>query len=616
LLTKTGKCQGRGPIAARVLVATTVAAAAILTGAPANAAGPHFSFTPSFLAYTDSATPDTTTFYPSGDLPVGAHVVDKVVHKNRVYFGFDIAGVPLARLSTARLVVVESAANDCTKPRALSARPVTELTGSNSWANPPDPTGTAMPAVPEAAGCTARVGFDLTEALGKTLKNKQSRLWIELRVPGGDENDPAYGRALWQNAFAFEVTLTNTPPKTPTKLTYGDGTPCSAGIYYTGNDFSVQADQTDADRDPADQLTSEVEFWPLNSPGNVTSVPTSQGSGPDGIFGFAYIRVNNLAEGAYAWHARTYDQRAYSDWSAPCPFTVDKTKPNAPTVSSAEYPENPPAPTGAVGQAGTFVFTANGSDDVTDFFYGTSPYSLWNRVPADHPGGAATIQWSPSTAGEQSLYVTSLDRAHNLSPVREYKINVRSYGVSVWPTGQAPDPAGSRGVVVTLHFTTQVGNGLTTIAYAVDGEAEQFAPVGADGVIDVVTPPVAAGQHTLSYSGRDSAGTSHFDSTTTFYASDEPTVTSDGVYPIDGSGGGVGVEGVFTVTPYLAAGVQDVEYFTTQNSTHVVVPIDADGKARIHWTPTQAGWTYFWFTVRYTDGTTSSYHSFSVTVNG
>ena len=264
-----------------------------------------------------------------------------------------------------------------------------------------------------------------------------------------------------------------------------------------------------------------------------------------------------------------------------CPFTIDKTPPNTPTVSSAEYPENPPAPTGGYGQSGTFVFTANGSTDVTQFLYGTSPGSLFTRVNADSQG-TATITLTPRQIGMQSLYVVSLDRAHNASPVREYTFNVRSYAVSVWPTGQVPDPAGSRAAQVTLHFTTQAGNGLTTIAYAID----------------------------------DGTGTSQFDSSITFYAGDEPTVDSDGVYPIDGSGGGVGVTGVFTVTPYLAADMRDVEYFTTQDTTPVDVPVDADGKARVHWTPTQTGWTYFWFTVRYTDGTTSSYHSFSVTVNG
>jgi hypothetical protein len=615
LTIETREKRGRGRVAARAAAVTALAAAVVLAAAPAHAATPHFILTPSFIAYTDSATPRTTTFYPIGDLPVGTHVIDGVNHTTRVYFGFDVGGVQRARLQQGRLVLIEDVANDCGKPRALVARPVTEFTSNNSWDNPPDPTGVSVAAVPDSADCTARITFDLTNALDKALMHHDTRLWLEVRVPDGKERDPAYGRQLWQNEFTFEVSLTNTPPMTPTTLTYSDGTACSAGTYYTGRDFSVNADQTDADRDPSDMLTTEVEYWPLSDPSHVTSVPTSQGSGPDGTFGNAYIRVGDLAEGAYAWHARTFDTRAYSAWSVACPFTIDKTPPNTPTVSSAEYPENPPAPTGGYGQAGTFAFTANGSSDVTQFLYGDSPYSLYNRVAADAQG-TATINLMPRHIGVQSLYVVSLDRAHNSSPVRKYTFNVRSYAVSVWPTGQVPDPAGSRAVLVTLHFTTQAGNGLTTIAYAIDGGAWQSAPVGADGVVDVVTPPVATGEHTLTYSGRDGTGTSQFDATSTFYGSDEPTVDSDGVYPIEGSGGGVGVTGVFTVTPYLAAGVQDVQYFTTQDTTPIDVPVDADGKARVHWTPTQTGWTYFWFTVRYTDGTTSTYHSFSVTVNG
>jgi hypothetical protein len=612
---ETREKRGRGRVVARAVTVTALAVAAVLAATPAHAATPHFVLNPSFIAYTDSATPQTTSFYPTGDLPVGTRVIDGVNHTTRVYFGFDIGGIQRARLQLGSLVLIEDVVNDCGKPRALVARPVAGFTADNSWANPPEATGDSAAAVPDTAGCASRITFNLTKALDLALLHHESRLWIEVRVPDSKERDPGYGRLLYQNDFTFEVTLTNTPPTTPTTLTYSDGTPCSAGTYYTGRDFSVNADQTDPDRNPSDLLTTEVEYWPLSDPSHVTSVPTSQGSGPDGTFGNAYIRVGELAEGAYAWHARTYDTRAYSAWSVACPFTIDKTAPNTPTVSSAEYPENPPAPTGGYGQSGTFVFTANGSTDVTQFLYGTSPGSLFTRVIADSQG-TATITITPRQIGVQSLYVVSLDRAHNASPVRQYTFNVRSYAVSAWPTGQVADPAGSRAALVTLHFTTQAGNGLTTIAYAIDDGAWQSAPIGADGVLDVVTPPVTIGQHTLTYSGRDGTGTSQFDSSITFYAGDEPTVDSDGVYPIDGSGGGVGVTGVFTVTPYLAADVRDVEYFTTQDTTPVDVPVDADGKARVHWTPTQTGWTYFWFTVRYTDGTTSTYHSFSVTVNG
>ncbi|WP_327008623.1 hypothetical protein OHA72_16055 [Dactylosporangium sp. NBC_01737] len=508
-------------------VALAVAGAAVLAGTPANAAEPHFSFTPSFIASTDSATPGTTTYYPSGWLPLGAHVVDGVTHKTRVYFGFDIGGVPRARLSSARLRVIDVAATDCTRPRALEGRPVADFTTANSWNRPPASAGSTVTPVAEAPGCEAVLDFNLTAALDKALQRQQSRLYVEIKVPGGKENKPEYGRYLDQNNFHLDVELTNRPPGTPTKPAYDLDTPCSVGTYYAAYDFTVRADQTDPDA--GDMLRTEVEYWPLSDPAAKTSIPTFQGSGGDGVFGFGTIQVGGLAEGGYGWHARTYDQRAYSDWSASCTFVVDHTAPNTPGVSSVDYPENSPTPTGEAGHPGTFVLTADGSDDVVEFLYGSSPFGLSQRVAATQPGGTATIQWAPRGTGLQTLYVASLDRAHLRSPVRAYKMNVRSFGVSAWAAGQVPDPAGSGGSVVTLHFETQVGNGITRIAYSVDGGTQQFAAVGTDGVAEAQTAPLAIGEHTLTYAGQDSTGASHFDPVTTyFYVVAEPAATVDG----------------------------------------------------------------------------------------
>jgi hypothetical protein len=96
---------------------------------------------------------------------------------------------------------------------------------------------------------------------------------------------------------------------------------------------------------------------------------------------------------------------------------------DAPQVSSAVYPENPPAPTGEPGLPGTFVFTPNDADDVRQYVYGSDPYGLYDRVDADG-SGAAVIEWAPWEVGEQTLYVASIDHAFNRSPVRAYTFNV------------------------------------------------------------------------------------------------------------------------------------------------------------------------------------------------
>jgi hypothetical protein len=613
-------------LAKALTVVLVTAAAAVASAVPAGATRqatdpapePHFNLTPSFLAYTDAATPNETTFYPSGGyVPVGSWQDDAGPHTSRVYLAFDIGGIQRVRLQNAVLVAREGPPNDCTKPRSLTSQATSPFESDHSWANPPDELGRAVPAVPAEPGCASfRITFDLTDALDRALRRNETRLWAEIRVPKKNESKVPFGRLLETNEFRFEVTLTNRPPGTPTRLSFdGNNTPCGPD-YFARSNFSVYADITDPDRSPSDLVKSEIEFWPASDPTAVTSIETFHSSGGDGLFGVGTIPAETLPDGPYAWHARSFDGRARSAWSVSCPFTVDRTVPGtAPTVSSPEYPENPPAPTGNVHQEGTFLFTANGVPDIDRFLYGDSQFGMFNLVPADQVGGAATIQWAPRDPGVQSLFVASLDRAGNRSPVREYRFNVRSLNLTAWQINQEPDPTGT-GMAVTMHFATQVGNGITTVTYAVNGGPAQSAPMGAEGFVDVVLPPLPRGEHRLDYSGRAVNGDVLFESFTTFFVLDQPDVVSDGVYPLDGSGGGVGVTGVFTVTPLLPNGAQDVQYFTTAHPDPITVPLDADGKARINWTPAATGFHYFWITIRYTDGSLSSYRSFAVTVLG
>lgn len=615
---RTRDARGRGRTTLRGAVAALVLGAVVLPPVSAAAAEPHFVLTPSLLAYTDSTTPDTAVFYPSGgDLPVGSwRDEESTRHTSRAYVTFDIGGIYVGRLSSATLVARESRANDCAKPRTVVALPTAPFTGDNSWSSPPKTIGKEVTATAEGGDCTSwRTMWNLTTALTDALNRGDRQLTAELRVPKKYEGDVAYGRWLETNEFRFEVELKNTAPLKPTKLYNGNTeTPCGPD-YFARSNFSVFADMTDRDRDPGDSLTPEFEFWPLADPSATTAMTTGISSGGDGLSGVGDVPADTLADGEYAWHARTYDQRAWSPWSDPCRFTVDRTAPGvAPTVASPEYPENPASPTGGTSVTGTFLLTAHGVADVVGFRYGDSQWSMYNQVPADQLGGAATIRWQPRSAGEQTLYVVSVDRAGNSSPVRSYTFKVRDLTVTAWSTSQEPDPSGA-GVLVSMRFGTQPGNGITTVTYRVDGGAEQSVPVDAQGVAEPVLGPLKGGEHTLAYAGRSATGEALYQAETTVYADDAPSIASDGVYPVDGSGGGVGVPGVFTVTPTVTKDATAVTWFTTQNSEHLDVSLDADGKARVTFTPTASGWTYFWFSVKYADGTSSGWRSFSVTVN-
>ncbi|BCB82041.1 hypothetical protein GCM10022251_52930 [Phytohabitans flavus] len=596
------------------MTAAALAAVLVLPALPASAAEPHHVFTSAFLAKTDSATPDTTDFYPSGgSLEVGTWTdEDGARHTSRVYVAFDIGGLNRVRLHRATLVAQQESGPGCDAPRPMTAQATEEFTESNNWAQPPATRGKAVPA--NATNCTT---WDLSSQLDNAVRRGDSRLWLEIRVPQRDESRPESLRRLMTNEFRFEVELTNTAPLKPSPLgVQNPETPCSAD-FAANSDFNGYAKMTDRDRDPYDLLTPEFEFWPLADPTATTPMTWGTSSGGNGQHGIGDVPVSTLADGRYAWHARTYDQRTYSPWSDACPFTVDRTAPSAaPTVASPEYPENPPNPTGAAHMAGTFLFTANGSADVVEFRYGPSRFDMWNRVPADQPGGAATIQWTPRDAGPQTLYVVGVDKAGNASPVRAYAYHVRDLRINAGSTAQTVDPTGS-GMVVTMRFSTQRGNGITTFKYKVDDGAEHSVPVGADGVTETPLAPMRGGEHRLSYGGTTADGVEIPMVETYFYVDDSPAVTSDGVYPIDGTGGGVGTAGLFTVTPTISQGATGVSVYHTGLESPVTVPLDADGKARFTFTPTQAGWHYFWFSVLFADGTTSGFtRSFSVTVAG
>lgn len=607
--------RGRGMLTAAVTIAMT-ATAVVATAAPASAAaGPHDVVTASFRAYTDAFTPNETVFYPSIPMPVGS-ALDESGNKrtSRIYVAYDINARYAPRLLSAVVTARESHANNCSKARSLRVQRTAPFTAANTWANPPAVIGGEV-SVSEEAACPAfRLTWDVTKAMSNALRQGESRLWLEMQVGANREDNVAFGRWMQANEFKLEVTLTNYTPEVPTKLrVWNDDILCSPD-FAVNQRFAVMAWLTDRDRNPGDLLTGDIEYWNINNPGTKFAIQTHQGSGGDGVFAGGTIPADTLADGDYAWHARAYDQRAYSGWSVDCPFRVDRTAPAlAPTVSSPEYPENPPNPTG--GQEGTFLFTANGQADVVEFWYGDGPFNIWNRVPADQTGGAATIRYRPRDTGVQTLYVVSADKAGNRSPVRAYTFHVRDLRLNAWSISQTPDPSGS-GINVVMHFSTQAGNGIATVRYSVDGGAPQTVPMGADGVVDATIAGMYSAEHRLTYAGLDAQGEVIYgDLETFFYVDDTPVVTSDGVYPLGGEGGGPGVTGVFTVRPLVTVNVSNVRY-SISGSTNGWQPValQPDGTARISWTPEASGLHYMWFQVQYSDGTTSFTLSTSVTV--
>ncbi|MGJ7021369.1 hypothetical protein J2Z78_006930 [Streptomyces griseorubens] len=197
------------------------------------------------------------------------------------------------------------------------------------------------------------------------------------------------------------------------------------------------------------------------------------------------------------WYARVFDGAQYSAWShagaaSACYFVYDTSVPQAPTVSSGEYPESDPANPedpwyDGVGQYGSF--TVDGVDsDVTTYWYGINgdPTSR-NKITTS--GGAARIaKVLPARPGVNFFTAQAFDSAGNGSEIRTYQYRVKA-GQPDRATWQMDEGAGANQAKgSTPPRTLKLLGGTTAEAEGAVGTAVRFN--GTDGYADTDLSPV------------------------------------------------------------------------------------------------------------------------------
>ncbi len=153
---------------------------------------------------------------------------------------------------------------------------------------------------------------------------------------------------------------------------------------------------------------------------NVPSGSFAEVTVPDGLV---------TEEGVYHWSMYASDGGNGSAWVGDCEFGVDHTAPSEPSVTSTDYPGGGETPGGGVGRTGTFTFGAAGTEDVEHYLWSVTEEENddpQTRVDADRLGGTATVRWTPTLDGPQTVFVRSVDRAGNRSEIVRYKILVRA----------------------------------------------------------------------------------------------------------------------------------------------------------------------------------------------
>nr|CEL19902.1 serine/threonine protein kinase [Kibdelosporangium sp. MJ126-NF4]CTQ97126.1 serine/threonine protein kinase [Kibdelosporangium sp. MJ126-NF4] len=241
-----------------------------------------------------------------------------------------------------------------------------------------------------------------------------------LRVTA-DEGDTLAWKKFDANNASLEVTY-NTPPYQATNL-YVDtpltpNMPCNGEIATNAPRPILHATVTDPDGDSVDarfqwrkvgsDRTDGYLTRPMQSSGSVLSMTL-----PEGVLTKDGDKV--------AWNSIAGDGRIAGPESPWCTIAFDQTKPGAPKVTSDVYkPFDPTTEDGTVsgsaGQTGSFTFEANGTADVSGFYYRTSESPTPRFVPADKLGGRSWAEITPSKEGDFDVWVASADRARNVGP--------------------------------------------------------------------------------------------------------------------------------------------------------------------------------------------------------
>ncbi|GAB1510512.1 hypothetical protein [Actinophytocola sp. KF-1] len=553
---------------------TAAAVAGGLTATATQAAAVSYgTLAPASWARIDSRAPEDTI--TSGDARVGAFRDSAGKHHvSKAYFTFDLSSYRGGQVFTAGLIAPQLAAADCERAVAVELWRTTPAPAPTWYRQPAELTRFAGP---NQIGCpSGQLGWDVSTAIADAVAAGRDRITFGVRVSEAHQGDVAFGRTLSSRPY-LRLTY-NSPPDVPTGLSVDTHDCAEPGIVYApGFGWGVPLWGSVSDPDGPSSLTVRAQVWNTADPGNVYEVVPDAWTG---AFRFTYPDSLSV-DGTYQWRARTEDSDgAVSAWTAPCTFTLDRTRPDVePTVESDYFVEDG-GPPGATGP-GTFTFGANGVADVAGYQWSGIGVTD-GEVRTDAPGGSATVTILPTSDGPASISVYSFDAAGNMSPARTYRF---------WVLSNAPTTSfrnqhyfGER-VPVTLT-ATQSGAATFTYSWAAeDGAPEHTVPVGADGTAAIVVDMPRSGPTAYRFTAWSTDADRQRSQTY-----DELVHINDAEPWIDLSAWHVAVGETVTavVDPVFLGDVATYVWRVDGGPEQVVVP-EADDSARFTYVPAEAG---------------------------
>ncbi|WNM36016.1 LamG-like jellyroll fold domain-containing protein [Streptomyces sp. Li-HN-5-11] len=348
-------------------------------------------------------------------------------------------------------------------------------------------------------GCSAKdAEFDVKSAVQEAANGHSSTMTFGMRA--ASETD-AYGWKRFSDKAYLRVKYNRPPPQIRMpQLTMEYGGTCknpsdaprvrTLGTIYANN-------VTDPDGDSV-----AVQFEAEWDGGAWKPARTGfKKSGSD----FAISLPSSIPEGKQVhWSVRAYDGAQYSPWSwagdpTSCYFYYDTHAPKPPAITSNDYP--PSAPDNAddpwydgIGKYGAFSVGGNDSQTVK-YLWGINVDPSPKNAISTSNGATKSLQLLPPLVGVNTLYVSSVDAAGNVSAPAGYRFRVKAGQPerAMWQMDEAVGAGAAKGTAP--ERTLALRGGATPGVAGVTGTAVSF-----DGVDDYAASDIPTVDTSASFS--------------------------------------------------------------------------------------------------------------------
>ncbi|WP_159807145.1 LamG-like jellyroll fold domain-containing protein [Cellulomonas citrea] len=334
------------------------------------------------------------------------------------FAGLDqIGALDAADITGATFSVFGTHSYNCTeRPVTLYMTP--DFDASSDWQSTFGWSGLSSQSVSHKASCGNQrwIGFDATAGARAVASGNGGVLALGL---GTDESSNVNWKRYRYDA-TLSITFNRAPNGAANVRTSAPAAPCVMGDgrpYVNSLTPTLAADISDPDGGNVSgvlqlyRTADAAPVWPWVVSAAQASGSTWRATVPGGM----------LTDGTgYSWGIHAQDDAGRAGPSTWCEFVVDITPPNMPGVSpgpGSPYQEGTRA--GGPHIPGSFTFTNGGSSDVDHYQYGFNDSAMTSRA-----GPGTTVPFDPAKAGPQVLYVTSVDRAGNVSSRRGFAFSV------------------------------------------------------------------------------------------------------------------------------------------------------------------------------------------------